>query len=1187
MTQGLALDRNLVLAAGAGSGKTHTLVTLAMALYAGGPHGPAISPESLWIVTFTEKAARELSERILTRAKAIAGLTLEQLREREPEFVALTGGSPDPTRWEAVIAAQSQAPIGTFHGLCARLLREWDDEGQQRILDDGEAGELLAQTMERVLGSTLEQEGPESLELIELVAALGRLEDLRRAIDTLIRIGQEEGTPAAGLLDSLGPADEARQGLERACGRLAIAIEGLLDSTHPRLELVTAPLRSQRDRLSGCSVETLETWYPIVASAMDRPRGRGSLPAQPKARFDRLRDAWEQVVLAYARREEGRLAAGLAKVVDAVELAYRARKRQLSAYDFADLVRGVRDRLVAEPERLAEVRERIAFLLVDECQDTNAIQFDLITLLCAAEPEVAVRQPIFDRAIAPRSFGAVGDRKQSIYEFRGADVSLFRTLMDNAIESPDFRLTALRNSYRSTPRVVRACNELFAGLMSGANPASFEVRWRESDALAPVRPDQDHVQQPVVVLEGLAGTQPRTDPEQVADFIASMLADAEQGVAAADVAILLRAHRHAAAYAHALGERGVASVVSGGRGFFEAVEVQHALALLVTLYDPDDALAVAIVVRSALIAPQPNVDWDAELATLGRDMTLAPKPEGEGRRARERLGAQARRRVQRIADVLDGIRSDSLADPVASLERAMLALQVQQTIAATEGARQRLANVGKLLVRLERADPLAVVDVARRWLTLGARTLSDGPAEPGLDWPADGDEGVPDAVRILTIHASKGLEFPVVVVPELGRAEPPERGAVIFARGYGVALRIRDPAGRVRTSEAGLSIAALRAKRRHAESLRLLYVACTRARDRLILAGRRRDEDAAASDWRALIDGQLGALDGVVDRVAVPTFEIAAQQAMPAQAASMPREISLEHVVAPRMLVELTVTQCADLLHCERRFTWTHVDPVADLGDPLDRAASFGAFAHRVLEVIDPAEAVRDPHLAVEAAARGLGHRAAREPGRDAVIRRLGRFVAFPEPQRVFAVGAAESRRLLRELPFVLRLEPDVSETSDQLGLFRPAAPAAMELRVRGQVDLLVVADDGGVEVIDYKLGAPHDAYRGQMALYARAAAGLWTEAAQRGRVRSALWSIGESVGRRRDPDRPQAVVPEELEAVSAQLLSLAGRHAARQRRRDHTEIPRLARPDLCGRCRFFERCWGRPRDVELGSTPP
>lgn len=1183
----LALDRNLVLAAGAGSGKTHTLVTLAMALYAGGPHGPPISPERLWIVTFTDKAARELAERIEARARSIVRLDHDQLARSEPDFVALTGGPPDPTVWAAARAALAHAPVGTFHGLCARLLREWDEEGQQRILDDAEAGELLAQTIEQVLNAQLEREGPDSRSLIELVSALGRLDDLRRAITTLIRIGQEEGTPASVLLESLAPAEHDGPSLVRACRGLSRALDGVMASTHPRLALVAAPLLAQRERLGGCDPESLETWYPIVSAAMSRPRGRGSLPAAPKARFDALRDAWERVVLATARREEGRLAVSLAAVVEAVQAGYEAAKRRLTALDFADLVRGVRDRLVSEPARLAELRERVGFLLVDECQDTNAVQFDLITLLCAAQPETAVRQPIFDRELAPRSFGAVGDRKQSIYEFRGADVSLFRTLMDKAEEHPGFRLAALGRSFRSTPPVVEACNRLFAALMNSASPSSFEVQWRDSDALAPVREAQAHVDRAVTVLPSLGDGDPRTDPEQVADCVAALLEDQDQGqgVGAGDVAILLRAHRHAAAYALALAERGVPSVVSGGRGFFEALEVQHALALLIALFDPDDALAVAVVLRSPLIAPQPGVDWDGELAILGRARTLDPEPEGEAARARARLGAPARARLNRIAGVLTAIRSDSLEDPVAALERALVSLQVRQSLANTEGGRQRLANLGKLLVRLERAQPLDVLGLARRWFTAGGRSLSDGPAEPGLDWPAMPGQGE-GAVRILTIHASKGLEFPVVVVPEMGRGEPPEQGSVIFARGYGVALRIRDPAGRLRTSEGGLSIAALGAKRRQAESLRLLYVACTRARDRLILAGRRRNEDEGASDWRTLIDGQLSALPDVVHEVSVPAFEARASELeTPPPIAAVP-EVSVERALPERSVVELTVTQCADLLHCERRFVWTHVDPVADLGDPSDRAASYGAFAHRLLEVIEPAAVSAEPQRAVERAAHRLGHRPGRDSGRDAVVRRVGRFVGFAEPQRVFAVGAASPRRLLRELAFVLRLEPPPPRGDDQLALFQPTPAGSLELRVRGQVDLLVVADDGGVEVIDYKLGAPHDAYRGQMALYARAAAGLWDEAAQAGRVRSALWSIGESVGRKRDPEPPAAVVAEELDAVSAQLLALAGRHSARQARRDHSDIPRLAQPRLCGRCRYFERCWGHPRDSDGPSEP-
>jgi ATP-dependent exoDNAse (exonuclease V) beta subunit len=318
----------------------------------------------------------------------------------------------------------------------------------------------------------------------------------------------------------------------------------------------------------------------------------------------------------------------------------------------------------------------------------------------------------------------------------------------------------------------------------------------------------------------------------------------------------MRTHSHVARYRKALAELDIASVVVGGRGFYAAREVRELAVLMLAIADPRDALASAGVWRSPVwgIAD----DSIVELAAAER-LRLSDHVEGCAIELRSRDDAATVTQIARLVDRLHH-ELDRLG-PARVLRFAVDRLGLRQVLAWDDAGEQRIANVDKLLELLGSREfaGLGAVATARRLLERGEDTLDrEAPAEVAA--AAD-----PDAVRIMTIHAAKGLEFPVVFVPELGAEPRGQEGPVVFERELGLAVVSPDIVGRRRPSPHAVLVNERLAARRDAESRRLLYVAATRARDLLVLIGEAPEGRAGEGNWRRLIDAALPELDELIE----------------------------------------------------------------------------------------------------------------------------------------------------------------------------------------------------------------------------------------------------------------------------------------------------------------------------------
>jgi ATP-dependent helicase/nuclease subunit A len=784
--QAAAIERRdgpLLLSASAGSGKTSVLVER----FVRSVVEDELHPAQVLAITFTDKAAGELRSRVRAR--------LLELEEREH-------------------ARDTEAAwIMTFHGFCARVLRAHAVaaglDPAFEVLDEPGARALRREAFEAALADFLadRDDGTPRADALDVAAAYtpDRLaEMIRGAHDTLRSRGQTRPTlPAAAPVD----LSAARAELEAAAGEAAAALDGaraLL--TIDRARAAIAACRSTLERLPAAE--------PATAGALKAATfGAGSvaeLRDAPAARYlsaveafgAACRDARARPVLALLDELLGRYAD-----------AYARAKRARSAVDFDDLELLTRDLLDRSPAVAVGYAERFTRIMVDEFQDTNPLQLEILRFLD--------RDNVF----------IVGDELQSIYGFRHADVGVFRDR--RAALAGIGAIATLATSFRARPEIVETIDAAFADVHRGS--------WV---ALRPGRDDPPEADPRVELLLTDASTWSGGAPPELADglpagpsarhaearLVAQRIADLVRDGEATpgDVVVLLRAATDMGVFERAIELEGLATLATGGRGWWARRQVQDLCCYLGALANPRDEAALLGLLASPLVGASSDALALLAMASRGTRATLwdalhdpdarVPPADAERLRAFRGWFSAERDRAPRLA--LDEL-----------LARVVRRTGYDLHVLALPGGARRLANVHKLLRLAAGFEARRGRDV-RGFIDLATAELEADAREP--DAPVDLSDL--QAVRLMTIHAAKGLEFPVVVVADLGR-KGNTRQPDLLVDGRRVGLRL---VGIDNTKEKALDweeIAAARRAADEAEERRVMHVAMTRAEERLILSG--------------------------------------------------------------------------------------------------------------------------------------------------------------------------------------------------------------------------------------------------------------------------------------------------------------------------------------------------------------
>jgi ATP-dependent helicase/nuclease subunit A len=870
------VDRSLVVEAGAGTGKTWVLVQRFL-------HQLAIHAEwpldAIVAITFTEKAAREMRDRIRKGIEA---------RARSGD-----------RRWTDLRLELEQLRVSTIHSLCARILREnavaAGLDPLFAVLDEADAALLKEEAIRRTLADLIDQGDEETLRLLEglrvyelreeMAGLLGRRGTVRRLLaglespDALLArwragIAAMRSAVWAELLDRepdlgdalaalpaltiavpddrLAPAVAAGQAAAAAAtaGDFATAVAGVhgikltggkKDNWGGAEEL--AELKQQLKALRGALLE-LEKRCGV------EPVGEADTAAAMM--LGRWRTLWQRLEAEYARLKE-----------------------QRTALDFDDLeiwtvalLTGAR----AQDARVRAFLDGIRHVMVDEYQDTNAVQQEIVMALAGfggdkpGTPANGADAEVSSRPLPPAGQGAparsgtlfiVGDVKQSIYRFRQAQVSVFHETARLIHGRTQGEAIALRRSFRTHSGLTTVFNALFERVLApldGQTHTRLEARPGSLDAvrLAPAVHQAAPAPVEVVLLpdandagEKLGATDARMGE---ARFLAERLqqlhdeqllvwdkeAQDYRPFRYGDAAILFRSTVDLPLYEEQFKAAGLPYLTVSGRGYYQRPEVQDLLALLAWLHNVYDDLALATALRSPLFGLSDETLYRLRWRTSENAQCSEPRILFEAVVDPPPTDQDAR--IAHVEETLARLRVLARRVSVWRLLRTALDLTgydiaLAMDDATGEGGGRQWQNVQKLLA-IARERP-------HDSLSLFLGRVQDLRAAEAREGEALGREPAGGAVQLMSIHAAKGLEFPVVVVADMGRNPGGRSGGHLLADPeFGLVCKLRDPAGDWQKPASYRWGEWLNERMEQAENKRLLYVACTRAADLLILSGR-------------------------------------------------------------------------------------------------------------------------------------------------------------------------------------------------------------------------------------------------------------------------------------------------------------------------------------------------------------
>ncbi len=1112
------IAENLALISGAGCGKTFVLARRYVELLTcAGAGDNGLS--GLVAVTFTRKAALEMAQRV-------GAMLQDRLAQAGPDRRAQIQG------W---IQQLPEARIGTIHSFCSSLLHTWalqaglDPEFSVRS-DDLLTGRLRAEAADQALLQAVEDEQPDVADLLSrtgfarLVEQIEMLLANRCRVDLsaygdpetiLARWNQRLQVVRAEACQKLSRDQTLRDGINYLAGfacndptdKLAVHLD-------EQLQLLQRLMRGP----GGPAAD-------VFAQLNAKMRSIGTAAAWgSKATAKEIRDRLKELI-AHARTYEPALqepgpgdadaAAALATLVRLTRQAeqrYAREKRRRGILDFDDLLQRTGELVARRPEIASRIAEGIDQLLIDECQDTDAFQIRLLETLAGGSQD----------SLPPGRLFVVGDPKQSIYRFRGTQVEVFRDLCDRL--GPARRET-LDLSFRAHPAATAWINDLFSKLMG---PDYGPIRAHRQTV--PPHPCVE-----ILLAEGPHGPPDSADASTraqaavVAARIREMVesrqalvwdprAGQHRPVRYGDVAILFSRMTVSLAYEQALAAEALPYYVIGGSGFLNRQEVVDVLNALRAVDSPCDDIALMGLLRSALVGLDDNALMRIALAV---DAPYGPALQSSGVR-------------QQLAESMP---PGQFAQLIGWLDRLARWQRRKDAVGIDEMIQQILDAAGAEAVWLTDFHGAQAVGNIRRILEWARTASADGLSltaflsqisehqlsNDRFEQAAVAGEHE-DVVRLMTIHKSKGLEFPVVVIPDLNARIDSPSDRLLLRPDWGLTCQLPAGPGIDKADDCLAHTLALQAESvdETAEQIRKLYVAATRMQDHLVLVGANYRTKAdtfnpsrsylswldEALDVRTAVEqgdgeipygpgGQYAARARIVpapgrrrragrtstgDRMLQQAGDEVKLAAAIRREAGGEARLDLVGPVDPAIgRFPLAVTALNDFARCPRLF---HLRCELAM-PPLDRAADprrpgrpdamdplrLGTLLHRCMELYRPGGQVSARSLLTRAAAETEG-----DPGLTDPVEPLLADILTQARTSGLAEMLAGAGQVHRELDFVSRL-------------------GSAELR--GQIDLLLRDAKGRWRLIDYKSDRLNGtdpeshgrAYRMQLAVYADAAA--------------------------------------------------------------------------------------------------
>ena len=835
-------NTNFLVRAAAGSGKTTALVARIISLVRTG-----VPLEDCAAITFTRKAASEMNARLYQELR-----TTRRRLESDSDAPA--------TERQRVARALNDLPrcfIGTIHGFCARLLREHPLEAGippdfTPGVDDRDREEMRQRVWQAYLSDVWDAEpervhhvaalGIEPSELVHFFGQLCRYPDLDPYVD-----GSESPPDLASTVRELQDAVDRWMPALPTDPAGGDANPGTAAKTLRKADRMRQ-MRPLDD--PAAQAEFIELFDGITKTDSRKSTDttvRGNLTKghwlddDLAKRLDNelLPDLFETVVAPALRRWRAYAHRQLVEFVRPAVQRYAKHRRQTGQLTFQDLLVCTRNLLQNNPDARRALQERFPRLLVDEFQDTDPIQAEILFYLASQD---ATESDWRDCRPRDGSLFIVGDDKQSIYRFRRADLDVYTAVRDAIDAAPNGKDVTLQTNFRSVPPLLEWCNDAFATLFGEletpyqADYVPFEAG-RSGDERGPTVCE---LQTPYVKGASYTTQIAGRNAEQIAGLIAAACtegshagADALMGETPGDFMILTRNTTRLNLFAEALAERGLPYTLAGGDDVKTSAELYALVTLLTCVERPRDPVARVAYLRGPLVGLSDDAlyRFKASGGTFDGDFSLPSS----------------------VQDALSSALVDRYETAYAHLRTAHDRLQTLRPAAAIE---QILDDLG-LMIRARRDAGMGSLHAGRLLRVLTEVQRLDAEGHP---WTAireelqqilDGERsldgltletGAQDAVRLLNVHKAKGLEAPVVFLADpYGGPHPKdpdehvrrEEGSVVLPvyeqHRYHRSLRFAPERWATDDQE-------IEAQYQWAEEQRLLYVACTRAEDQLVVS---------------------------------------------------------------------------------------------------------------------------------------------------------------------------------------------------------------------------------------------------------------------------------------------------------------------------------------------------------------
>ena len=1086
-----ARGTNILLSAAAGSGKTTVLVERVLELIASG----ATRIDRMLIVTFTRAASSDMRAKLTQELGRRAAAGDEICRSQQ--------------------LLMDRASITTLHGFCAEFLRtHFESAGVDpafRVLDDAEARRLLDEALDEAVEESYAE--PDA-RLTRLDYARGP-KGVRAMAEILLRRLEERPDPEDWLRTACAPdealrrrwLDElmraARSDVERALlmTRLALSHPGCNANYAGALEKDLLVLAQMRQIDSYDELQRAMAGFRQAAAGRKKDCGPVD-EAVKKLRSDAKsaieRSALRTLELGTALSDVEQLAPQLAclgGIALRAREGYEARKAELSALSYADLehrtLRSLRD-----DDTARALRESYDYIFVDEYQDTSDVQEALVSRIARGD-----------------NLFMVGDVKQSIYRFRQAEPRLFLEKYAAYDRGNGGALLPLTMNFRSRPAILNFVNRVFGRAMQGGDSEivyDANARLNHGNQALTGGDVEIHLLQTPDGGEASEEILEMKTCEREALFIAGRIRElmtANPELKYRDFAVLTRAKRGVLGrMATILTQQGVPAFADGSEDFYESVEISLALSLLKLVANRRSDVELIGVLRS------PAVGLTAgELAQIRIFEPDVPFVDAALHYSQGEDGLA--RRLKAFFDLLDRWRLLALCTELGVLLRTILEeSSLYDCAGALPGGPQRQANLNRLIANAAAFDQ-NVSGALTRFLLHTEKLRARGEGD-GAQLLGEND----DVVRLMTVHKSKGLEFPVVFGAMMNRRYGSGgRGEALSAhRDLGLGCLYCDPELQTRRKTLPQLAIAEREKREDkAEELRILYVLLTRARDRLILTGSVSSVDSARARWRALADAP-GAASSYLD-VILPALPEDGGEYARIEAHLSP--VAAQENEAADVQEALAIPDGADA-ELMRAITWKYPDEAGarmplkltvtgllrqlQAPEAVEELVERPAFLSEVPGQMTGAERGTAYHRAMQclelAPLRGLAGRALVDEIRTQLdeLERCGRIrseqraAVRPSSLAQFFAGETGVRLLdasevQREWPFNVLLR-----ASEALTEAEAAGAPDGEMLVQGSIDCCFM-ENGGWVLLDYKTDRADDAvaltqrYRNQLRLYALA----------------------------------------------------------------------------------------------------